>query len=130
MEPILLRCDTEDEVRVLDTETYWNRVLSLKIDGKPRFPNLSICIDFLFSMPFSNVIAEREFSAFKLIKTDHRNPLHNLTVCSLLRIKHWGSNEDHSASSVVIPKALVDKVKSVKANVSIADGILREQRGL
>jgi hypothetical protein len=55
-------------------------------------------------MPFSNVIAEREFSAFKLIKTD-RNPLHILTVCSLLRIKHWGSNEDNSASTVVIPKA-------------------------
>jgi hypothetical protein len=46
------------------------------------------------------------------------------------RIKHWGSNEDHSASSVVIPKGLVDKVESAKANVSIADGILRGQRGL
>lgn len=126
LEPVLLNWNSEDEVRVLDAETYWDRVLPLKIDRKSRFPNLSICIEFLFSMPFSNEIAERESSAFKLIKTDHRNPFPNLTVCSLLRIKHWGgggSNEEHSASNVVITKSLVDRVNTVKANVSIAAGI-------
>jgi hypothetical protein len=48
LEPTLLLCETEDEVRILETETYWNRVLSLKIDGNPRFPYLGICIDFFF----------------------------------------------------------------------------------
>lgn len=37
LEPILLQCESEDEVRILETETYWNRVLSLKLDGKPRY---------------------------------------------------------------------------------------------
>lgn len=38
LEPVLLRSDTKDEVRVLDTKTYWNRVLSLNIDGSLDFP--------------------------------------------------------------------------------------------
>ncbi|KAK4037341.1 hypothetical protein OUZ56_029378 [Daphnia magna] len=82
------------------------RVLTQKLDGKPRDPNCSFCISFLFSMPFSNATAERELSAFKLIKTDHRNSLNNVTVTSLMRIKHWGVNEDHFASNVVIKKYL------------------------
>ncbi|KZR99834.1 Uncharacterized protein APZ42_004156 [Daphnia magna] len=101
LEPILLQCHSEDE--------------------QAKISQSQLLYFFSFSMPFSNLTAEREFSAFKLIKTDRRNLLNNVSVTSLMQIKHWGVNEDHSASNVLIKKALIDKVKSVKANLPIPD---------
>lgn len=117
-----LGCQTKDELNSLDPTEYWKRVFSLKKDDK-TFSKLEHCIAFLFSMPFSNVPAEREFSVLKLIKTAQRNSLHNVTVSSLMRIKHWLTKLGKTASSVEFNEYLLQQVRTVKANRTIDDPI-------
>ena len=115
-----LDCATEDEINIMTPDVYWDRVSRLKRDGKLMFPSLMKCISFLLSMPFSNVAAEREFSVLKLIKTDHRNSLHNITVASLMRIKHWLSKTNTTAVTADFSNTkLLKKVRRVKANRAI-----------
>lgn len=66
---------SEGEIELLDAESYWLSIIKVTLSGKPRFPNLCAIISFLFSIPCSNVIAERAFSLLKLIKTDIRNQM-------------------------------------------------------
>ena len=52
--------------------------------GRPRFVNLRQVIYFLFSLPFSNVVAERLFSTLKEVKTDKQNKLSTLTLSAIV----------------------------------------------
>ena len=69
IDPVLFDCANEEAISLLDSEKYWATVFSVTKNGAPCYPNLNICIGFLFSMPFSNVAAERIFSVLKLVKT-------------------------------------------------------------
>lgn len=120
---------TADELNKMLPEDYWPIIFKIcRPSGAPSFPNLKIIIAFLLSMPCSNVIAEREFSSLKLIKTLQRNRLHNLTITSLMRVKHMLKNKNKNASDVPIDASMINDILKVKANVSIAEGIQLERR--
>ena len=91
----------------LSVEQCWKKILGLKTrSGEIKYPELRKCISLIFSLPFSNVPAERLFSLLKLIKTDMRNSRENVTLVSLIRVDYWLKNEDKTSSTVSIPKAI------------------------
>lgn len=73
-------------------------------------------------MPFSNAAAERIFSVLKLVKTQQRNQLHNLTLSSLVYIKDWLKRENKNSSDADFSNDLIKSVLSVSANRSIEPG--------
>ncbi|KAK4026960.1 hypothetical protein OUZ56_015981 [Daphnia magna] len=124
LEPEFFGCANDGSVRLLDAESYWSTVLKCKTpNGSTKCPNLAVCIAFLFSMPYSNVAAERVFSMLKLIKTDGRNSLHNITLSSLMRIKDWLKVTGRSACDAEFREQLIKSVLSVVANQAIEPGI-------
>ena len=76
----------------------------------------------LFSMPFSNVAAERIFSVLKLVKTQQRNQLHNVTLTSLVHVKDWLKKENWNTSNAVFSEGLIKSVSSVVASRPIDPG--------
>ena len=113
---------TEDDVRLMDAETYWLRVLNLSTTGgKPakKFPNLSVVIAFVFSIPASNCISERLFSLLTLNKTCHRNQLSNETFSGLVRMKTLLKKENATAATIQFSDKLVQRVLKVRANKKI-----------
>lgn len=108
---------TEDSFLVMNPVDYWGVISKQIIRDKPRFPNLSKFVGFIFSLPFSNVPVERVFSQMRLVKTKQRNSLHNTTLASLLQAHEWfKQNGDVSAT---FPKEMGQAVKAVIANKSI-----------
>ena len=75
---LLIRVKTEDTIKIIEAESYWQFVLNMKIAGhasEERFLNLDVATAFLFTMPCSTAIAKRLFSTLKLNKTVHSNCL-------------------------------------------------------
>ena len=122
IDPVLFDCANEEAISLLDSEKYWATVFSVTKNGAPCYPNLNICIGFLFSMPFSNVAAERIFSVLKLVKTQQRNQLHNVTLTSLVHVKDWLKKENWNASNAVFSEGLIKSVSSVVASRPIDPG--------
>ena len=44
-------CATEDSILNMDDIEFWVKILQMKVNKEPRFPNLNIVISFLLSMP-------------------------------------------------------------------------------
>lgn len=116
---------TESEVKSMAIEEFWQIVFQLRtITDSPRFPNLIVCVSLLFSLPASNVSAEREFSQLKEIKTDRRNCLHDITIASLLNVKHWLTRcdkENQDAHTVELPEGMIKSVLKVDASEPISN---------
>ena len=71
------------QVEDLSVEQYWIKIFSLETrSGEIKYSELRKRISLIFSLPFSNVPTERLFSPLKLIKTDIRNSLENVTLVS------------------------------------------------
>ena len=81
-----LGLQTEDDLKILSAEAFWLLVFNLKCSTGCRFPNLSVVVSYLFSLPYSNAIAERLFRFLKLTKTDHRGALKEDTILGLMRM--------------------------------------------
>ena len=123
--PASLGCSTEDAVRILEAETYWQLVLNVATTGDTstkRFPNLTVIISFLFSIPCSNAASERVFSVLKLNKTVQRNALSNKVFGSLVRIKDMLKDQGADSDTVVFDDELVSRVTKVRANKSLPNG--------
>lgn len=115
---------TEDAIRLMDAECYWNLVLNLTVVGgnsARRFPNLAKVISYLFIIPCSNAIAERLFSTLKLNKTVFRNALSNQVLSGLVRMKTLMKNRDADAATVLFDEALVHRVTKVRANKTLPE---------
>ena len=65
--------------------------------------------------------AEREFSKLKLILTDLRNALHEVSISSLMKTTHWLSNQGKTASTVDFPSKLVQTCLTVQASAPIIE---------
>nr|CAH0103573.1 unnamed protein product [Daphnia galeata] len=89
-----LGLQTEDDLKILSAEAFWLLVFNLKCSTGCRFPNLSVVVSYLFSLPYSNAIAERLFSFLKLTKTDNRGALKEDTILGLMRMKYFMKNTD------------------------------------
>lgn len=65
----------------------WKKILDTKdFNGEKLFPTLEYLIEIVFSLPHSNVEAERIFSMVTDIKTKKRNRLSNETVSAICTI--------------------------------------------
>jgi hypothetical protein len=122
IDPSIFDCANEAAITLIEPEKYWATVFKVERNGAPCYTNLKICIAFLFSMPFSNAAAERVFSVLKLVKTAHRNLLHNVTLSSLVHVKDWLRNNGYDASNAIFSAELIKKVLSVVANRPIEPG--------
>ena len=61
-------------------------IFSLKTcSGEIKYSELQKCISLIFSWPFSNIQAIHLFDLLKLIKTDIRNSVKNVTLFSLIK---------------------------------------------
>ena len=103
---------------------YWRFVLSIVTPiGRPRFINLRQVFYFFFSLPFSNVAAERLFSTLKEVKTDKQNKLSTLTLSAILRTKCGTKRVNmHFSSLIVDHELLIDhekRLKEVKASANV-----------
>ena len=116
-----LGLQTEDDLKILSAEAFWLLVFNLKCSTGCRFPNLSVVVSYLFSLPYSNAIAERLFSFLKLTKTDHRGALKEDTILGLMRMKYFMKNTDTKSYSVQFPDELVQRVLKVRANKTLGD---------
>ncbi len=115
--------ETESAVKAMSAESFWKKIVSFKtVVGLPKFPKLGICISLLFSLPVSNATAEREFSQLKLIKTEKRNNLDDLTITSLLRVKHWLNRNEAEAHTIQLSEDLLKTVLKVQANALVDGG--------
>ena len=116
-----LGLQTEDDLKILSAEAFWLLVFNLKCSTGCRFPNLSVVVSYLFSLPYSNAIAERLFSFLKLTKTYHRGALKEDTILGLMRMKYFMKNTDTKSYSVLFPEELVQRVLKVRANKTLGD---------
>lgn len=111
--------ETESAVKAMSVESFWKKIVSLKtVIGLPKFPKFGICISLRFSLP----TAEREFSQLKLIKTEKRNNLDDLTINSLLRVEHWLNRNEAKAHNIQLSEDLLKTVSKVKANTLVDGG--------
>ena len=100
----------------LSVDYYWIKKFSLKTcSGKIKYPELWKCILLICCLPFSNVPAEPLFSLLKLIKTDLRNRIENITLVSLIQVNYWLKNKDKTSSTVSIQKAVAGFKKKTNA---------------
>jgi hypothetical protein len=116
-----LGLQTKDDLKILSAEAFWLLVFNLKCSTGCRFPNLSVVVSYLFSLPYSNAIAERLFSFLKLTKTDHRGTLKEDTILGLMRMKYLMKNTDTKSYSVQFPDELVQRVLQLRANKTLGD---------
>lgn len=68
--------------------------------------------------------AEREFSQLKEIKTDRRNYLNDISIASLLNLKHWLNccdKDSQVAHSVNLPEDMINSVIKVIARGPISN---------
>lgn len=66
----------DDEMKDMDTDAFWAKLLSLKNDGDVYlFKNVAQCALNILSLPHSNADSERVFSQVNLTKTKLRNRL-------------------------------------------------------
>ena len=118
--PSFFKVETTDEVKNLTVESYWGFVLKAQtITNSLKFSNLIPCISSLLSLPFSNAIAERIFSILDQVKTPLRNPLHNVSLSSLIMAQQWLKNKEATSASVHIPEEMVKSALKVKASTTI-----------
>ena len=95
------------KVEDLSVEQDWMNIFSPKTrSGEIKHPELQKCISLIFSWPFSKVQATRLFDLPKLIKTDIRNSVKNVTLVSRIKVSYWLKNEDKISSTVSILKAV------------------------
>ncbi|KZR98825.1 Uncharacterized protein APZ42_005575, partial [Daphnia magna] len=114
-----LGLQTEDELRLLSAETFWVLVLKLKSSAGLLFPNVAVVITFIFSLSYSNAIAERVFSFLKINRNDRRNCLSNDVLLGLMRTKFLMKNTHSTAATIKFLDKLIDRVQKVRANAVI-----------
>ena len=91
--------------------------------GQPRLVNLRHVIYCFFSLPFSNVVAERLFSTLKEVKTDKQNKLSTLTLSAILRTKCGTKRMNKHSSSLIFDHELEKRLKEVQASATVEDCI-------
>ena len=128
--PTVFGCDTVEEVKAMPVDVYWKIIFKAKIAGTDthRFPNLSVCVSFLLTLPVSNVLAERLFSLLNLIKNDQRNNIDDLTMASLIRTQFWLKNDNWDPADIEITDELLESVMRVKSNATISEIVEVNQR--
>ena len=102
----------------MDAVTYWRLVLAKKnAAGIELHPNLKLAVLLIFTLPFSNVIVERFFSAVKVIKIDRRNKLKTETLRGILKTKYGMKRAQESAKCE--DAQLLHHMRRVKASATI-----------
>ena len=76
-----------------------------------------------FSLPFSNVVAERLFSTLKEVKTDKQNKLSTLTLSAISRTKCGTKRMNMHSSSLIVDHELEKRLKEVGASATFEECI-------
>ena len=109
-----------ENIENMDAVTYWRLVFSKKNSaGIELYANLKLAVIFVFTLPFSNVVVERFFSAVKIIKTDRRNLLKTETLRGILKTKYGMKRAQESATCIRGDEQLLLHMKRVKASATI-----------
>ena len=90
---------------------FWTKIAEIKsIDSttEPRFPNLSIFVFNLLTLPHSSAKVERVFSQINLNKTKQRNRVKTPMVSAIFHAKSW-VRKNFICANFPIEKDLVSK---------------------
>lgn len=103
---------------------YWDIVFSRKnAAGLPCYPNLTVAMSTLLSLPFSNASVERFFSQLNLTKTSQRSSLKNETVRGLMHAVYHLKKMSTSAHSMNIDEKLIQAVSNVKSDATCSEDV-------
>lgn len=91
------------------------------VDGKRKFLQLPILVNYFMSLPFSNAAVERLFSDLKNIKTDKRNRLDNETLASILCVKSSLKRTGVTSVQVMKNQVEIPHLKFVQSNATASE---------
>ncbi|KYN11430.1 hypothetical protein ALC57_16443 [Trachymyrmex cornetzi] len=78
----------EGRLKIKDIDIIWKQITEFKnFNGVKMFPNLESLVEVVFSLPHSNVEAERIFSIVTDVKNKKRNRLSNDTVSAICVVR-------------------------------------------
>ena len=116
---VLLKDIDTDMVTV---EEYWKLIFKDTYNcGKPMFENLRKVLEFMHSLPFSNVTVKRLFSVLSDVKAEIRSSFSNISVASILQTKMGMKRLDANSSSLIVNLEMTKMLSSVKANATAAE---------
>ena len=108
-----------EDASLLSVTDYWKLIFAQKYsNGKPKFGNLKLVVEYLYALPFSNVKAERLFSTLKDVKTDKPNCLSTVTISSTLQTKLGMSRLKVTPQSLVVNGSMRQLLKGVVASAT------------
>ena len=114
----------EDLSAHLKVTEYWDIVFKKRNAADlPSFPNLTVAISTVLSLPFSNASVERFFSHLNLTKTSQRSSLKNETLRGLMHAVFYLKNKVQSAHNIVIDEHLLRAINNVKSNATCSEEV-------
>lgn len=112
----------EELSKQLNFMQYWKIVLNRKNDaGLQCYPNLSVVITTLLSLPFSNAAVERFFSQLNITKTSLRSSLKNETLCGLMHGIYYMKRLNVSSYNLDFDDNMLKAMNNVKSDATCSE---------